>query len=41
MMQMMKEVIKSENTIIIKAPKGVIEAPEKLPSNIMLVETMP
>ena len=40
MMQLMKEVIKTENTIIIKAPKGVIEAPEKLPSNIMLVETM-
>lgn len=40
MIQFMKEIVKSENTIILKAPKGMIEAPEKLPPNIKLVETM-
>lgn len=40
MMQLMEKVTKQEATITIKAPKGTIEAPEKLPSNIMLVETM-
>ncbi len=40
LVQLMEKVTKNENIIILKAPKGMIEAPEKLPPNIKLVETM-